>query len=266
MHTRIKISILGAITLLTGLVSCQRVIDVQINNAVQPLVIEANLTNTSGVQSVIISKSVSYNNANVFPPVSGAIVSITGPSGIVYQLPEKQAGTYSANFFKARPNGRYVLNVTVDGQSYTATSTMPEAVNLDSLTIAGQNFAGKIVKTVAVNYHDPGGIANQYRYVMYINGNPVKRVFAENDNLTDGRSVTTMLYDAEVDLKTGDKVEVDMQCIDSNMYDYWYALSTQNGNTPADSATPGNPPSNLSNNALGYFSAHTTQRKTAIIP
>jgi hypothetical protein len=101
---------------------------------------------------------------------------------------------------------------------------------------------------------------------MYVNGVQVKRVFVENDQLSDGRAVTSMLYQQDIEIKRGDKIDVDMQCIDPDMYNYWNSLSNQGGNSPQNSATPSNPPSNIDNNALGYFSAHTIQRKTIIIP
>lgn len=50
-----------------------------------------------------------------------------------------------------------------------------------------------------------------------------------------------------------------MQCIDEAIYDYLLGLS-ENMNQP--SATPTNPVSNISNNALGYFKAQTSSKKT----
>jgi hypothetical protein len=144
---------------------------------------------------------------------------------------------------------------------------MPFAVNLDSLTVSGQTIGNTLVKTVSVNYHDPANVANQYKFILYVNGVQVQRIFTENDNLTDGRAVSSSLYQRLVDLHTGDKVDVDMQSIDANMFNYWDNLSNQGGNTPADSATPANPPSNFFNaNVLGYFSVHTIQRKSIVIP
>jgi hypothetical protein len=51
-----------------------------------------------------------------------------------------------------------------------------------------------------------------------------------------------------------------MNCVDKNVYDYFFTLSGVTGNNGFQTATPANPVSNISNGALGYFSAHTTQR------
>ncbi|WP_295655398.1 DUF4249 domain-containing protein [uncultured Mucilaginibacter sp.] len=261
-----SIAILSVLFVLLALSACQRVIDVQIPNAQQQIVIEANLNNQKGLQTVNITNSVPYSSANVYPTVSGAIVTITDALGNVYKLPETQPGVYTINNFFGKPQNYYALQVKVNGQTYNASGTMPAPVNLDSLSVIGQSFGSKLVKSVAVNFHDPAGVANQYRFLMYVNAVQVQRVFTESDRLTDGRNVTSVLYESDIVLKTGDVVNVEMQCIDGPMYNYWYALSSQGGNTPADSATPSNPTSNISNGALGYFSVHTTQRQTIIIP
>jgi hypothetical protein len=257
----------GMMMLCMAFISCQRVIDVNIANTSGKLVIEGNLTDESGPQLVTISRSVAYNSTNVFPPVSGAKVTITDPLGIVYNLLETAtAGTYGINGFKGKSLNVYELNVRVDGTLYTAASLMPMAVNLDSLTLSNEVVGNTAVKTVSASYTDPPGTPNQYKFVMYVNGVLVKQIFTENDNLSDGRAVSTMLYQREITLNPGDWVDVEMQCIDTNMFNYWNNLSSQGGNDPANSATPANPPSNFNNNALGYFSAHTVQRKSMIVP
>jgi hypothetical protein len=257
---------LSAFIIAVSFASCQRVIDVDIPNSAQLLVIEGNLTDRTEQQVVTISRSVAYNNTNVYPAVSGAKVTITDAAGHIYPLQETtKAGTYAISSLKGKYSLQYMLNVKVGDQLYTASSIMPSPVNLDSLTLSAQAFGNTTVRTVSVNYHDPINVPNQYKYVMYVNGVQVKQIFAENDNLSDGRAIASMLYQREVDLKSGDRVDVDMQCIDTNMFNYWENLSGQGGNTPANSATPANPPTNFSNNALGYFSAHTIQRKTIFI-
>jgi hypothetical protein len=251
--------------ILTGL-SCQRVIDVDIANATQQIVIEANLTDQKGPQTIKISNSVPYNNTNVYPTVSGAMVTLTNSLGAVYKFNEVQPGTYTINNTKGLYTETYSCTVKVNNQTYQAVSVMPLFVPLDSVGLIGQTFGAKTVKTVTVSYHDPSGITNQYRYLMYVNGVQVKRIFTDDDRLTDGRVVTSALYQQDIELKTGDKVDVEMQCIDPYIYNYWFSLSSQNGNSPADSSTPSNPTSNFNNGALGYFSAHTMQRKSLIVP
>lgn len=251
--------------LLMAITSCQRVIDINIGTNEEKVVIEGKFTNVSGIQTVNITKTVAYNDANVYPPVTGATVSITSTSGTI-TFKESQPGIYTTiSNTRGRSGTAYTLTVKSGDKTYTATSAMPNQVMLDSLNINGLSVGKKTVKTVSVFYHDPPDQVNQYCFLMFVNGVQVKQVFTVNDNLTNGRIVNSTLYQYDIELKTGDKVEVEMQCIDKYVYNYWYNLSQQGGNGPTNSATPSNPTSNLSNGALGYFSAHTVQRKSIMV-
>ncbi|WP_448698790.1 DUF4249 family protein [Mucilaginibacter sp. AW1-3] len=258
-------TLIAIVFILSGLLSCQKVINVDVGNASPQLVIEGNLTDHQGLQTITISRSVPYGNTNVFPAVSGANVIVTD-ANTTYKFTETQPGTYTIGNFKSKPLTLYLLTVKVDGKSYYAGSTMQFPVNLDSLTLVSQAIGNKNLITTVVNYVDPGSIANQYRFIMYVNGVQVKRIFVDNDLLSNGRSISSTLYQQDIEVKKGDKVDVDMECIDPGIYNYWNTLSSQSGNSPQNSATPSNPPSNITGGALGYFSAHTLQRKSIIIP
>jgi len=54
-----------------------------------------------------------------------------------------------------------------------------------------------------------------------------------------------------------------MQCIDKNVYEYWYSLD-QSSTGSSQSAAPGNPVSNMQGGALGYFSANTLQSRSVV--
>src|ERR1700748_1292686 len=105
---RVRILFL-AIILLTGLISCQRVIDVSVSNASPKLVIEGNITDHVGPQIVTLSQSVAYSSPNVFPPVSGAAITINESSGITYRLTETTPGTYVVNNIKGKTANLYLL-------------------------------------------------------------------------------------------------------------------------------------------------------------
>jgi hypothetical protein len=250
--------------LLLALSSCQKVIDVNIGNATPMLVIEGNITNVAGTQTISISKTVAYNDANVYPPVSGATV-IVSTNGINYTFKEATSGQYTNTAMRVKTGQSCQLTVTVDGKTYIANSAMPFVVPLDSISINGLSIGNKVVKTASAFYRDPPDQTNQYRFVLFVNGVQVKQIFTLNDVLSNGRVVNSSLYQSDVTINTGDKVEVELQCIDANVYSYWYSLSQQGGNGPNNSATPSNPQSNISGGALGYFSVHTTQKKSIVV-
>ncbi|MCJ8209745.1 DUF4249 domain-containing protein [Mucilaginibacter sp. RS28] len=244
--------------------SCQDVIDLKVNSSDSQIVIEGNITDQPGTQTIKISKSVSYTSSNTYPAVTGAKVVVTDSKGNTLSFVESVPGTYTFGPFKGEPGNTYTLNVNINGNTYTAVSTMPQPVKIDSLGLKEINFGGKGNFYPEVHYQDPANIANYYRYVMYINGVLTKRIYSESDRLTNGKAVTeTLFYDTDEDnkkLEKGDKVDVEMQCIDQSVYTYWHTLDAQNQNGPGGGTAPGNPPSNISNKALGYFSAHAVSK------
>lgn len=245
------------------LLSCQKVIQIDVNNAGPVLVIEGNVTNQNSTQTVKISKSVAITDASNFPPLSGATVTITC-DGIVYPLLEQSPGTYTTYGLPGQSAKTYQLNVVTDGKTYTSTSTMPGQVNLDSLNLNVTTIVSKNFQSAVVYYHDPAAITNYYRFILTVNGVQSKNYFVYNDELTNGREVNNDLRDNDLNLVNGDVVNVEMQCIDENIYQYFNGLD-QNLNRGGASTTPANPVSNISNGALGYFSAHTVQNKQFVV-
>lgn len=245
--------------------SCQKVIDLKLDNAAPQLVIEANLTDVDGSQYVLITKSVPFSSTDDFPGISGAEVSITDSTGIQKNFTEKEPGEYVIFPYQGYYGRTYTLTVKTGGKVYTAKSTMPYPVPLDSLTAKSDDIGSKDLRTIVVNYQDPAKVPNQYRFILSINSNPVPTVFTNDDSFTDGRYVREELFQTGTDIHSGDTAVVEMQCIDKNIYKYWFSLSQQQNNGPGGGVTPSNPPSNFNNGALGYFSAHTTDSKAIVI-
>jgi hypothetical protein len=256
--------ILVAVLILLGNSSCQRVIDLKLDNAATQLVIEGNVTNVHGAQYVTISQTVPFTNTNTFPAVSKATVTIADDRGNTYNLVEGTTpGTY-ISVFTGRPGITYTLTVITNGKTYTGSSTMPQPVFFDQLSYSNNTFKNN-TELITVNYQDPINVPNQYRFVLYVNGVQDKTIFDANDNFNDGSVVSFPLYQNNDDIVLGDTVVVEEQCIDKNMFTYWFSLSQQQNNGQGGGTAPSNPPANLSNNALGYFSAHTEQRQSVII-
>lgn len=251
-----------------GFCACEKVIDVELSTSAHQIVIEANI-NTRRGQTIKISQSVPYTESNSYPPVTGANVSVTDDLGRSWTFTESAPGTYTFGSLRGEMGRTYALKVNVNNTLYTATSTMPTQVPVDSLSMSTLTFGDEQRKQIQVHFRDPYNAVNQYRFVMKINGVQTKRIYTQNDRFTNGNPTIAVLFfigESDSDnLKTGDKGEVEMQCIDKNMFTYWNTLSEQSQNGPGGGVTPGNPPSNISNNALGYFSAHTSELKNITV-
>lgn len=251
------------------LYSCNKVIDLKLKDSEIKYVVEGVITNEPGVCKVYLSQSKNFNEDNQFKRVSGAIVKIKD-NGVEIPLAESQAGTYETSSINGTPGHIYQLSVTVSGQTFTASCTMPQPVLMDTLYISRGPFGQ--FKFATVSYTDPSGVNNGYRFVQYVNGVKEPTIFWENDEFIDGQSVTMQL-DASADekddprnIKTGDEVTVEMLCLDEPIYKYWYTLRAGGGTGDGNTAAPANPITNIQGGALGYFSAHTVNRKKVIAP
>ena len=252
------------------LCSCNKVIELDLRNTEIKYVIEGVITNEPGVCKVYLSRSKNFNENNQFEKISGAVVKVTD-NGVETSLREVQPGVYSTDTIHGTPGHVYGLSVVVDNATFTATSTMPQPVLMDTLYVARGPFGQ--FKFATVGYTDPAGINSGYRFVQYVNGVKEPTIFWENDEFTDGEQVIMML-DASADekddprnIKSGDQVTVEMQCLDEPMYKYWFTLRTGGGDGDNNTAAaPANPITNIKGGAIGYFSAHTVNRKTVIAP
>lgn len=248
------------------LYGCKKVIDVKLENAETQVVITGEIDNRSGPYEVTITKTVNFNSDNIFPPVSGAVVKITG-NGVTDSLTETAPGIYSTHTLKGRPGKTYSLFVSAEGKEYTATSTMPQPVQLDSIDFrSGRN---DILYAVA-NFQDPEGISNYYQFIEYADGKKFrngKGNFVFDDRLSDGRYINRLLYSDSSDIKSGITLTVQMNCIDKEVHTYLSELlQISGGGEGFSSPTPANPTSNIIGGALGYFSAHTVSNRSVIIP
>jgi hypothetical protein len=237
--------------------SCTKVIDLKFKDSATTVVIEGSVVDYTDRQIVKISKSIPFTDPNFFPAVTGASVTITDMEGNRKILLEQHPGIYVTTDLQGEANKTYVLEVKVGDEIYSAESTMPEPVLLDSIDVVVSDILGKKYNTVEVYYQDPPGIPNFYRFKLKINGVLSSSIFVFQDEFNDGKSIRRELRDFDRDMLAEDDIELVMQSIDKTMYKYWSALSQNSG--VQSSATPANPPSNISNGALGYFSAHTIQ-------
>jgi len=256
-----RIIVLIAVALSGLLFSCQKIIDLKLNNASSQIVIEGNVYDQPGSDTIRISKSVNFDLTNVFPPVSGANVVISDNAGTSETLAEIYPGTYITTSLQGVPGRTYTLTVKTDGQTYTASSTMPSAVAIDSLFVQNSWFGNS--KQVTVVFYNPNTSSNNYyRLIEFVNKVPIKNFNVVSDILNNNKKITYLIWNNNNRIQTGRIITIWLESIDKDVYTYFRAASLNNG----QSASPANPPSNISNGALGYFSACSVRKKSMIVP
>lgn len=253
-----NITLITALVFLIGSTACRKVITVDLNPASSKYVIEGAVTNASGPCRIKITQTKNFSGNNTFAGVSGALVTISDNAGNTSLLSEGTPGNYSTAAITGVPGRTYYLSVKIANESFNAVSTMPAPVLFDTLYVESLTGPGDTLRTATIGYRDPAGTKNYYRHVMYINNAYVKEIFIGNDELTDGNEVAqTIFSNGDHEIKRGDSVKVEMQCIDEHVYKYFFTLIQTTGQS---SAAPTNPVNNIPG-ALGYFSAHSVQVK-----
>lgn len=249
------------------LTSCEKVIDIDLKDAEPVIVIEGRIVSSNSpiTQVVKINRSVPFGEVNSFPAVSGAQVTVKdNTTNNSFVFTESKPGEYTRTF-TGRPGRTYTLSVLVNGKAYSAVSTMPDPVEIDSVGVSVNSFFGDEERSVIIQFTDPAPTKNYYRFLLTVNGARSKSIFTYDDKFSNGRVISNELFDFDLDIKPGDKAEIDMQCIDAKVFRYFEGLD-QNESRGGASTTPANPVSNISNGALGYFSAQTSDIEKVEIP
>lgn len=264
-HTTSGLSILISVVTLS-IVSCEDVIDVELNSTEPRIVIEGKIGERGSQYSVTISKTGDYFEPSTFPRVSGAFVKIYceyGNQGTLFE--QEELGLYMNSSFRSLPGRFRRLRVEVDGEVYTATSTMPYPIGISRLAYEYNEGGGFYDEGYVLfcYFNDPVGRDDYCRLVVERNGEDIDDYKMYDGKWSDGKEVR---FDwGGFDL--GDELVVKLFTLDEPVYDYFVTLanvvasdvSSESGSSPA------NPNSNLSNGALGYFSAYTVRKAIIVI-
>ena len=270
-----KTSYISLFALLFTFLSCEKVIDVNLETAEPRLVVEASINwyeATSGnEQKIKLSTTTSYFSP-VIPPVSGATVFITNSTNQVFPFTEVEtAGIYTCNTFIPVVGENYTLTIIYLGETYTS---IEKLLNTPIVTHVEQDNDGGILgdeTEVKFFFDDIENESNNY--LLKIN-DPYK-VIPEYGVLEDRffqNNEMFGLYFSE-DLKEGDTLKFTLNGITRNYYNYMNILLAQTGTTSAGpfstptSTVRGNVvnQTNFNNFALGYFRLSKTEVKEYII-
>jgi hypothetical protein len=249
---------------------CQKVINVDLNEAEPQIVIEGLITDRGGPYRVTISKSGSYFDQPTFPAVSGAEVIITDNAGTADTLKETKPGIYLTSKIHGIPGRTYTLKVKSENKEYTGSSTLHSNVPVDSLILVkdtstqfdfGRDPRDREDIELHCLFKDPEE-KNFYRIKVIINDTiNVESYRLYDDQYTNGGYTELRVAHVAV----GDTDLVELVSLDQQTYWYYRTLADVLHTNPVFGSTPANPNTNLDNGALGYFGACAVSIKTIII-
>ena len=248
--------------------SCQREISIDLNSASPQIVVEADIQDQNGIQTVKITKTANFSSPSIYDKVQGAEVVISDNAGNSEKLTEVSAGIYQTKNLKGVEKRTYFLSIKTGSQVFTSQCTMPQAVDFKGINMLKRIGFGnaKDLYIAVPQFVDPANVKNHYRFIQYVNNKKDENFLIRNDNITDGLPNQQPIASRNFEIKLGDSLQVDMMCIDESVYDYFYSLNQSAGRGPGGGATPSNPLSNISGGALGYFNAYSSNKKSVIVP
>lgn len=246
--------------------ACQKIIKIDLKSVTPQLVIEGYVSDLYGTE-VTLSKTVDFYADNNFPPVRNAKVVLTDLTrNRKDSLKETSPGVYTLGR-KGIPGNTYQLYVNIDGDAYTATSTMPLPIHPDSITFARRTIWDLHIINTIVHFQDPASKDNYYLFREFIYKNRKGKNYSFSDRLSDGKYISYTLENDSAYLQPQDSVLISMHCIDKANYTYFNVLESISADDSGfGSSAPANPPNNFDKNVLGIFSAQTDYLKKVYVP
>lgn len=248
--------------------SCEERIYIPLNTIDDLIVIEANVSDKNDSVTVMLSKTTDYYKPEAAPTISDANILLYRESGDTIVLNEIKAGYYSAPVTDFIDDEEFTLDVFTNGITYSATSTMPAATDIQSvipfvipkeLRFMIENPADTL--TLVAFFQDSLGYENYYRLRAYENDTLVKLGYeVMSDEFQDGIYTVMDFTPADHFYSTSDTVTLELLAIDSKTYLYFLQLF--DSKNAESSGIPYNPDPQFTNGALGYFSAYRSRKKT----
>ena len=260
---------------LLSIVSCEDVIDVELNNAEPKLVIDASLRWIKGSdgqsQEIKLTLSAPYFDTSV-PPATGAQVIVTDAADNTYNfIEEGGTGIYKTSNFVPVIGGEYRLTIVYENETYTGTETMMSVVPINRVEQKNDGgFSGEEIELKAF-YTDPAGIENFYLFEFLVVNKSTLSLEVYDDEFTDGNEIFAFYSDE--DLKAGDELLIANSGVSQRAYDFLNILLQQtdeNGGDPFETqpaTVRGNciNQTNPDNFPLGYFRVTETDIVTYIV-
>lgn len=258
------LSLFGLVVLLA---SCEDIIEVELDSIPPKMVIEGSINDLDSQVRIKLSTTSDYFKPGENPAVSNAQVTITDEHGLSTACEETAPGVFISNSFLAIANTTYTLEVMAGEEYYEADCTMPERVDIDSMSYEPAPIYMDFEENsfqVSCHFKDPEELENYYRVKAYVKGDELsgdnsKVVF--NDDFVEGNVISIPWEEGFLPMDT---VVMELQTLDLATYDYYRTLFPILGGGMG-SPNPSDPETNLSNDALGYFGACTISRDTIVL-
>ena len=245
---------------------CLKVLNINITNPNAKIVIDAVITDGAGPYFVSISRATDINQTAANSVKDNATIFIWDNLGQRDTLIKVKEGLYQTSKLRGITGRTYFIEVHIENNTYTASNTLPNKVSFDKMDLDSLSFNGLNIYTIIPKFTDPT-TENYYRFVQKINDSLDNTYYLLNDRENNGLINKTPLVsiNSPIRIKGNDRVQVEMQCINKEEYEYFSSLSQQTNFGLNANSAPSNPKSNFNGNVLGFFSCHSSEYKSMVI-
>ncbi|TXC85400.1 DUF4249 domain-containing protein [Luteibaculum oceani] len=260
-----KIRVLLSFFLCSLLYSCTEPIDLSyIAQENTRLVVDAEIDNTTLRDTIRLSLTSNFFDEIKNIPAIGATVIIRDDSNRTFTFDESSPGIYISPLnFVGKANHNYYLEITYEGQVYSAVSFLNPPIAIDTLTckrLEDGVFTTREEVEIGISFQDPPGKRNYYWFIDYVNGaNEYESLFEYgalfNDEFVNGLYLNNITY-GTFDLDSGDVLKIELRTINKREEEILSALAIESFESGIFDAPPSNVPTNISNGALGIFVAY----------
>ncbi len=256
-------------------ISCEDVVDVNLDTAPPKLVIDASIKWEKGTpgneQTIKLTTTTAYFS-NTIPAATGATVFVTDGNGIQFNFTETPGtGSYVCSNFSPEINQTYVLSVAYAGQIYTATEQLVGVPTVD--TVSQNNEGGFTGDDIEVKFffQDNGLVDNFYLTEFNTSFTTLPEYDVIDDEFFQGNQMFGIYINE--DMKAADELQFTLQGVSERYYNYMNVLlgiAGSNGGSPFQTppaTVRGNiiNQTNFDNFALGYFRLSETDTKNYIV-
>ncbi|MFO7853522.1 MAG: DUF4249 family protein [Bacteroidota bacterium] len=246
-------------------ISCEEVIDVNLNESSPSLVTEGSILYNSLCNVRLIYTSSFFDTAG-YAFEDEAIITISDSEERSEVLEYIGEGNYRGNVITGLPGHTYTMSITVGDNEYRAQSKLnlhPTLLQLKYEELEIPHHTEKTIYTIKSLIVDDRYHENYYLFRYYRNGEMLNDHYSTySDRFI--QSDTVAYSDYMLHFYGGDTVKVELYAIDREVYNY-FNLVNDVLFSARNSSTPFNPSSNFSGDILGYFMAASLDTKTIII-
>lgn len=254
---------------------CTETMDLELQSTTSRLVVEGGVVELQTMQYIRLTESAPFFQDSASSAITGANVIVSdGRHSEEFEEVSELPGFYvSTDKITGVPGETYSLFVSgidldKNGQdeTYTATSYMPFVNEPDSIGLE-YDEDWKIWKILLYGKDNPH-TEDYYMFRVFKNGTLVSENITElnvvSDKFFDGnraQGAWVQSLDATAQskpLEDGDVISLQMCGITKEYYEFIEAIQREKrGQYPLFSGPPANAPGNISNGALGFFSAYS---------